>query len=183
MTVMPLVFLFASLLILSAASVEALSNAARYLIDQQIAEACEWKGGAGIIDPAAVIERDLTGDGRADLIISHEGIVCADGGRSSHCGMQVCSVMIYVRRGALLEVAADDKLGMGVSVGEGEIPTIHMLGHGGHRTALRWDGQALSPSIVTSPMVSREVSHQRLRCRQYSSAPASSSENARARFM
>jgi hypothetical protein len=139
---MPYVLLFAVVFVLSSSPAEALSNAARYLIDEQIAEACEWKGGGGTIDPAAVIERDLTGDGRADLIISHEGIVCADGGRSDFCGMQVCSIMIYVRRGALLEVAADDVLGMGVSVGEGEIPTIHMLGHGGRPTALKWDGQA-----------------------------------------
>jgi hypothetical protein len=139
---MPLAFLSAAMLILNTASAEALSNAAKYLIDEQIAQACEWKGGGGTIDPAAVIEHDLTGDGQADLIISHDGIVCADGGRSDYCGMQVCSVMIYVRRGALLELAAEDKLGMGVSVGEGAIPTIHMYGQGGRPTALRWDGQA-----------------------------------------
>jgi hypothetical protein len=139
---MPYLLLLTTAFVLGSSPAQALSNAARYLIDQQIAEACEWQGGGGTIDPAAVIERDLTGDGRADLIISHEGIACTDGSRSSFCGMQVCSVMIYVRRGALLEVAADDKLGMGVSVGEGEIPTIHMYGHGGQPTALRWDGRA-----------------------------------------
>ena len=47
------------------------SKAADYLVREQIAEACE--GGKGTIDAAAVIERDLTGDGQPDLIISHEG--------------------------------------------------------------------------------------------------------------
>jgi hypothetical protein len=80
-------------------------------------------------------------------IISHEGIVCADGGRSSYCGMQVCSVMIYVRRGALLEVAVDDLMGSGVSVGEGEIPTIHSYGFEGRRGGgLRWNGQTFAPA-------------------------------------
>ena len=137
---MPYALLFVAMFVLGASPADALSNAARYLINQQIAEACEGRGGS--IDPAAVIERDLTGDGRADLIISHERIQCADGGRSLYCGMQVCSVMIYVRRGALLEVAADDKLGMGVSVEEGVPPTIRMFGQGGRPTALRWDGRA-----------------------------------------
>ena len=57
------------------------SNAAEYLIREEIAAACD--GGAGSIDPTAVIERDLTGDGRADLIISHEGIGCAGRGAAS----------------------------------------------------------------------------------------------------
>ncbi len=131
--------LLLAVFVLAAAPAEALSNAARYLIDQQIGQACEGRGGT--IDPAAVIERDLTGDGRADLIISHEGIRCSGGGRSLYCGIQVCSVMLYVRRGALLELAADDKLGMGVSVEDGAPPTIRMFGHGGRPTALRWDGQ------------------------------------------
>jgi hypothetical protein len=29
-----------------------------------------------------VIERDLIGDGKAGLVISHEGIACSNGGRS-----------------------------------------------------------------------------------------------------
>jgi len=56
--------------------------------------ACD--GGRGSIDPAGVIERDLDGDGRDDLIIAHEAISCTSGGqfgRSMFCGMQVCSVM------------------------------------------------------------------------------------------
>jgi hypothetical protein len=33
-----------------------------------------------------MIERDLTGDDKADLIISHEGITCPDGAPSGFCG-------------------------------------------------------------------------------------------------
>jgi hypothetical protein len=71
---------------------------------------------------AREIERDLTGDGKADLIISHEGIECANGHRSNAYGMQVCSVMIYVHRGPLLGLEVGDLLGMDVSVGGGSSP-------------------------------------------------------------
>jgi len=125
---------------LLAAPVAAGSKAADYLVREQIAEACA--GQPGRIDPATVIERDLTGDGKADLIISHEGITCSGGGRSQMCGMQVCSVMIYVREGALLKLAVGDRLGGGVTVGDGAIPAISMHGHGGARGSLRWNGSA-----------------------------------------
>ncbi|ANV99335.1 hypothetical protein LMTR13_03235 [Bradyrhizobium icense] len=116
------------------------SKAADYLIREQISDACERRGGR--IDPAAVIERDLTGDGKADLIISHEGITCTGGGRSSACGMQVCSVMIYVREGPLLKLAVGDLLGMMVTVDAGRIPTVRWRGHGGSPRAMRWNGGA-----------------------------------------
>jgi hypothetical protein len=115
------------------------SKAAAYLVREQIAEACDGK--AGTIDPASVIERDLTGDGKRDLVISHDGITCADGGNSTACGMQVCSVMIYVRRGALLEPVVDDLLGADVTVGEGTVPVIRLRAHGGTRHSLRWNGR------------------------------------------
>jgi hypothetical protein len=119
---------------------QGLSNAAQYLIAQEVAAACD--GGQGSIAPAAVIERDLTGDGRPDLVIAHEGIACAGGGRSAFCGMQVCSVLIYVRRGALLEPEVDDLLGQTVAVGDGSLPEIRWRGHGGAPHSMRWDGSA-----------------------------------------
>ncbi|MEC5323942.1 hypothetical protein [Aurantimonas sp. A3-2-R12] len=78
-------------------SADARSKAAAYLVEEQIARACE--DGRGSIDPAGVIERDLDGDGRDDLIIAHEAISCTSGGqfgRSMFCGMQVRSVMFYL---------------------------------------------------------------------------------------
>jgi hypothetical protein len=131
--------LLALFLMLLSAQADARSKAADYLVREQIAQACEGKPGQ--IEPAAVIERDLTGDGKADLIISHEGITCAGRGRSQMCGMQVCSVMIYVRDGSLLKLREGELLGGGVTVGPGEIPAIFLHGHGGRRGSLRWNGR------------------------------------------
>lgn len=114
------------------------SNAARYLANKEVAEACN---GGGRINPKGLIERDLTGDGRDDLIISHEWIECASGQRSMYCGMQVCSVNIYVREGKLLKLRGEF-LGGGVSVGGGSRPKIEMYAHGGARGAIRWNGRS-----------------------------------------
>ena len=122
---------------LNAAPAVARSKAATYLIEEHIANACGPSGGT--IDDSAAIERDLTGDGKADFVLSHEGIKCADGGRSSFCGMQVCGVHIYVRRGGLL-VQEVEMLGGGVKlVGDG-IPAIEMFAHGGTVHRIRWNG-------------------------------------------
>ena len=123
---------------LLASPAQARSKAADYLVRDQIADACE--GGKGSINPAAVIERDLTGDGQPDLTIRHDGITCSDGGRSNACGMQVCSVTIYVRDGALLKPAVDDLLGTMVTVSDGKIPVIHWRGHGGGAHSMKWNG-------------------------------------------
>jgi hypothetical protein len=128
---------FAVILAFLPTAASAGSKAADYLVAEQIAEACNGKKGQ--IDPAAVIERDLTGDGKADLIISHEGIKYADGERSGFCGMQVCSVNIYVRRGELLKLALE-MLGARVRVEGGPIPTITMVAHGGSLHSIRWNG-------------------------------------------
>jgi len=126
-------------LALIAGPAAAYSNAAEYLIAQEVAAGCN--GGAGTIAPDGVIERDLTGDGRADLVLAHDGIACAGGGRSNACGAQVCSVLIYVRRGALLELE-EELLGTGVTVEGGGVPEIRFFGHGGGARSIRWDGQA-----------------------------------------
>jgi hypothetical protein len=89
-------------------------------VREQIAAACEDK--KGTIEAAAVIERDLTGDGKNDLIISR-------------------SVMIYVRRGALLKLAVDDLLGAKVAVGNGKVPEIRMYALGGTLHSLKWNGR------------------------------------------
>jgi CHAT domain-containing protein len=115
------------------------SRAAEHLIAEQIAAACDGKPGA--IDPRAVIERDLTGDGNADLIISHDGITCSRGRRSGFCGMQVCSVMIYVRHGPLLQRAVGEFLGTKLTVGDGKVPTIRLHAHGGKQHSMKWNGQ------------------------------------------
>ena len=121
----------------------AASKATGYLVEEQISEACF--GSNGTIEPASVIETDLTGDDKSDLVISHEGINCADGSRSGFCGAQVCSFNIYVRRGALLELEKE-MLGVKVRVeGEG-VPSIRWYGHDGASHALQWDGKAFRQS-------------------------------------
>ncbi|WEX75513.1 hypothetical protein PYH37_000933 [Sinorhizobium numidicum] len=128
------VIILAVALAMLSAPAAARSKAAEYLVAEQIAEGC---GGPGQIDPGAVIERDLTGDGKADLIISHEGMNCGNGKRSSFCGAQVCSVLIYIRREALL-VLAREMLGAGVTVSGG---AIHMSAHGGKQGTIKWNGR------------------------------------------
>ncbi len=117
-----------------APAAHAQSNAAKWLMDQEIAAAC---GGVGRFD-GGVVETDLNGDGLTDLILSHEGIVCGSGGRSGFCGMQVCTVKIYLREGALLQ-EAEEMLGGGVSVDTATSPpTIRGYAHGGGAWAMRW---------------------------------------------
>jgi len=104
---------------------------AKTIVKTEIMEACGKAGGR--LARGAVIRKDVTGDGRRDLIISHERIICRGGQRSGHCGAQVCSVNFYVRRARGYRLNTG-KLGIRVSVGKGKRPRIWMNAHGGHRT-------------------------------------------------
>lgn len=115
------------------------SKAADYLVREQIAAACEKRDGS--IEPSSVIERDLDGDGQADLIIHHHGIECSGGGRSIFCGAQACSFHVYVRRGALLTPAGEFMGVETITVEGARIPTIRTFAHGGKPVALRWNGR------------------------------------------
>jgi hypothetical protein len=115
------------------------SKAADWLVQQEIAAGCD--GGSGRFDADAVIERDLTGDGNRDLIISHSGLQCGGQGRSLHCGIRACSVLLYVREGSLLK-QSHEVLSVGVSVEDGSPPVIRTLSHDLQERALRWDGSA-----------------------------------------
>ena len=121
-----------------APSEPALSKAALWLIDETVREGCDGRGGT--FDPQGVIQRDLDGDGREDLILAQEWLVCnGPMSRSLYCGVQACTVKVYLRRGALLEQAVDI-LGMAVTVGSGQWPTITHVAHGGQMLAFGWDG-------------------------------------------
>ncbi|MFW2543344.1 hypothetical protein ACN2XU_11930 [Primorskyibacter sp. 2E107] len=116
------------------------SNAAQYLLRQNLVEACGGAGGTAA--PGTVIEADLDADGRQDLLIAHEMIECRTGsapyGRSMLCGMQVCTVRIYLRRGNLLALTTDF-LGGGVTVNRNATPPlISGYAHGGGPWAIRW---------------------------------------------
>jgi hypothetical protein len=119
-----------------------------------MARACENK--RGTIKPASVIERDLTGDGNADLIIHHEGIVCEGGGRSIFCGAQECSANHYIRRGTQLHPAGEFGAVEWIKIEDGKIPTIHTVSHGGKPLALGWNGhefRVVSARLPYSPAV------------------------------
>ena len=116
---------------------EARSKAAQYLIDQEIAEACS---GRGTIDGYGAVERDLTGDGRDDLIIFHDAISCETSVRSGFCGMQLCALKIYVRRGNLLKLEVD-MMSVALEVSNDAVPTIGLASHGGESHSIRWDGK------------------------------------------
>lgn len=124
--------------ILAASPAGAQSKAATYLIQRAIAEGCESH--RGTMDASGAIERDLDGDGLPDLIITDDGLRCSGpSSRSINCGMQVCSVTFYLRRGPLLR-KVHDMLGAGLSVGSERIPKVHMYAHGGRRGFVRWNG-------------------------------------------
>ena len=134
--------LAAMLLVLTTVTpASAYSKAALYLIRQQISDACN--DSPGKIDPESAIERDLTGDGKADLIINHDGIQCAAPfSRSGYCGIRACSVYVYVREGALL-VEKLDILSVSVTIGQGKIPVLTFIPHDMTRKInLRWNGRA-----------------------------------------
>ncbi len=127
------------LLSLFCTSAQSMSKAANYLLNEQIGAACN--GRPGTIDPSAFIERDLTGDGRNDLIIAHTGIRCTGSpSRSLECGVRLCSVKIYVREGPLLRLK-DHYLGGEVQVGGGRIPVITGFSPGSGSANFQWNGR------------------------------------------
>ena len=132
--------LFSALFVaaLAVSPAHAQSKAAAYLIKQAISEGCESH--RGTMDPSGAIERDLDGDGAPDLIIADDGLRCSGPSiRSLNCGMQVCAVTFFLRRGPLLQ-QVHSMLGAGLSVGPGRVPKVSMYAHGGRRGFVRWTG-------------------------------------------
>lgn len=121
---------------------QAQTKAASYLVKQEIAEGCESH--RGTMDASGIIERDLDGDGLPDLILADDALRCSgESTRSLNCGMQICSVTFYLRRGQLLQ-KVHEMLGAGVTVGEGRIPKVAMFAHGGSRGFVRWNGHSFT---------------------------------------
>ncbi len=116
----------------------AASPDARPLIAAQIAEGCGAEG-AGQFARDAIVERDLTGDGAPDLLISHDGLACRSGGRSGFCGIRTCLVVLYVRQGGRLSLNTE-VLSIGASIGVGDPPVIALTSDDGSPNPLRWNG-------------------------------------------
>jgi hypothetical protein len=116
---------------------EARSKAAQYIIAEQIAAVCE---GPGAVDADAVIERDLTGDGKDDLIIYSRGISCVSNENQS-CGTQLCGLVVYVRQGPLLKLKLDI-MSAEFEIVEGDPPGLRLFAHGGRPIVVRWDGRS-----------------------------------------
>lgn len=95
----------------------------------------------GRFNASGAIERDLNGDGRKDLILSHGELTCKGNNQiSRYCGMQVCAVKIFVRQGQLLHLKSNF-LGGGVTLGPTKVPVISGYAHGGSPWAIRWNGR------------------------------------------
>jgi hypothetical protein len=116
----------------------AASQDARPLIAAQITEGC-GAAGAGQFAPDAIVERDLTGDDASDLLISHDGLACRSGGRSSFCGIRTCLVVFYVRQDGRLSLNTE-VLSIGVTIGAGDPPVIELTSDDGRPNPLRWNG-------------------------------------------
>lgn len=115
---------------------EAASKAADRIVRKHIADACG--GGAATMEPAAVIERDLTGDGKADLIVDQGLISCKDG-MNGFCGTAGCAIDVYVRQGDRF-VEKLNLLGFGIEILDGNPPRLRMSDRDGGRHIYRWKG-------------------------------------------
>ncbi len=114
-------------------------EAARWLLWQEAQAACQMSGGAPSIRETGLIERDLDGDGALDLLIAHEGFICGEVGRSGFCGVQVCTLKIWLNRGGQL-ILTEEFLGMNIAVDTNTPPVITGYGHGGGAWSIRWTG-------------------------------------------
>ncbi|MDO6591490.1 MULTISPECIES: hypothetical protein [Rhodobacterales] len=111
-------------------------NGARWIINDEITQACN---GTGQIDSQAYVIRDFDGDGRDDFLLQHSGITCDNGGESTHCGTQVCSTRIFLRRGDVTPKFGD-YLGELLEVSPDVVPTISLYLHGGDTAQIQWAG-------------------------------------------
>lgn len=135
-TVFTILFLALSL---SVTKSHANSKATQWLMEDAVKRVCETKDGK--FTSAGVIEADLTGDGRPDLVLDHGGIECSDGSRALTCGIRACSILFYVREGDLL-VEKTEILSIGASLGKGMPPTINLMGHNFEESSVRWNGRS-----------------------------------------
>lgn len=128
----------------------AYSKAAEFLIKEQIASGCESQGGTFL----SVEERDLTGDGKSDLIIDHSYLRC-NGERlqSVTCGAAHCEILIYVRQGNLLK-KVEEFASIGYSIeNDRSPPTIGLVSFDYKEHTIRWNGRRFGKGgVFLSPV-------------------------------
>lgn len=111
------------------------------IVERQLKSACGSAGGTlsgGRAGQKAFYEGDLTGNGEMDFILSHSGVRCANDQINLRCGMEGCSLLIFARQGADLELAIElDALDFEVEAGN-PVPIINYLKKGGEIGTLRW---------------------------------------------
>jgi len=130
-----------------------LSPEAAHVMAGAIASGCAGKAGA--FTARGVVETDLTGDGRADLMIDHSALLCGEpvaaatgaaiepekSPRSTLCDSRTCTVILYVRDDTGLSPAREE-MSIGSAITHGAIPGIALTRHDYSQYTLRWDGTA-----------------------------------------
>ena len=115
------------------------SNAARWLVSERLSSVCAT--GEGMFDAQGIIEQDLTGDGRPDLILFDDFVTCSGRRfRASTCRSGECEFNVYVREGALLQPKLTDRTVERLDVLTGEPPVIVYAQRDGVRS-VRWNGR------------------------------------------
>lgn len=134
-----MVALFAPLALLSVTNpVIAQSKAAQWLTKNAISEGCSTQSGR--FESNGVMEQDLTGDGRADLILDFAGLRCSSG-LPMFCGAKMCSIRFYVRNGQGLLKPAGEVLSVGAQVVPGNPPGIQLIANDNSEHIWRWNGR------------------------------------------
>lgn len=112
------------------------SKAVSRIMEAQYPDVCD--GASGKLNPAGIIERDLTGDGKADLILDIGTVDCGNG-MNMYCGSAGCSISVYVwQKGRLKEKLS--LLGAGIEVMYGDPPGLRLTGADGGDRTYRWQG-------------------------------------------
>jgi hypothetical protein len=111
------------------------SKAARWLAGEAIRTYCQ---GSGRFEDGGLIETDLTGDGRDDLVIFTGGLVCDSG--LPACGAVYCDADFYVREGDLLKHSGGGVLTQCAELVPGTPPGIRLCSRDGTRYVVRWNG-------------------------------------------
>ncbi|MEM8789739.1 MAG: hypothetical protein AAGE76_15900 [Pseudomonadota bacterium] len=127
-------------LALAAAPAAALSNAAQWLIEQENANACI--GARGRLPPEGVVELDLTGDGRPDLLLDLGTMVCPDGSAAAGCAAAGCPLRVFVRSGDLL-LPERDLIAESYQIGPQPIPVLTVTVPAG-AGLWQWNGERLA---------------------------------------